>query len=86
MSKINVPGIDKNILEIRLLLFTFRNNNKFMKTSNTIITPIKLFYRHLLSESKEKKVALVACMRKFITIQNAMIRDNKAFLSQSTFA
>jgi len=43
MSKINVPGIDKNILEIRLLLFTFRNNNKFMKTSNTIITPIKLF-------------------------------------------
>jgi hypothetical protein len=31
---------------------------------------------------KEKKVALVACMRKFITILNAMVRDNQPFRHQ----
>jgi transposase len=36
---------------------------------------IKPFYQHLLQQGKLKKVALVACMRKFITILNAMIRD-----------
>jgi transposase len=47
---------------------------------------IKCFYQRLLSQGKEKKVALVACMRKFITILNAMIRDRKPFIAQSTFA
>lgn len=36
---------------------------------------IKSFYLHLLEKGKLKKVALVACMRKFITILNAMIRN-----------
>ena len=40
--------------------------------SNPVIKP---FYKHLLKEGKLKKVALVACMRKFLTILNAMIRD-----------
>lgn len=40
--------------------------------SNPVIKP---FYQHLLKQGKLKKVALVACMRKFITILNAMIRD-----------
>lgn len=47
---------------------------------------IKRFYQRLLSHNKEKKVALVACMRKFITILNAMIRDRKPFIAQSNFA
>ena len=38
--------------------------------------PIKAFYEQLLSAGKPGKVALVACMRKLLTILNAMIRDN----------
>ena len=36
---------------------------------------IREFYERLLSNGKEKKVALVACMRKILVILNAMIRD-----------
>lgn len=42
---------------------------------------IKPFYQHLLKQGKLKKVALVACMRKFLTILNAMIRDMRPFLA-----
>ena len=34
---------------------------------------LKAFYRRLLAKGKEKKVALVACMRKLIVILNTMI-------------
>ena len=34
------------------------------------------FYSHLLAKGKSKKVALVACMRKLLTIVNAMMRDH----------
>jgi transposase len=37
---------------------------------------IKAYYQHLLKLGKVKKVALTACMRKLLTILNAMIRDN----------
>lgn len=33
-------------------------------------------YRNLIARGKPKKVALVACMRKFLTMLNAMARDN----------
>lgn len=36
---------------------------------------IKAFYRQLVAQGKHKKVALTACMRKFITMLNAMVRD-----------
>jgi transposase len=36
---------------------------------------IKEFYERLLAAGKPKKVALVACMRKLLTILNAMMRD-----------
>ncbi|MDH5360425.1 MAG: IS110 family transposase [Gammaproteobacteria bacterium] len=36
---------------------------------------IKDFYQHLVSQGKHKKVAITACMRKFITMLNAMVRD-----------
>jgi len=40
---------------------------------------IKSFYNHLLNIGKIKKVAMVACMRKFLTILNAMVRDMRPF-------
>jgi transposase len=41
---------------------------------------IKHFYDHLLSQGKLRKVALVACMRKLLTILNAMVRDMRPFI------
>ena len=38
-------------------------------------------YQHLLKRGKEKKVALTACMRKFLVILNAMVRDQVPFRS-----
>lgn len=38
---------------------------------------IRDFYQRLLAKGKPKKVALTACMRKLLTILNAMIRDQK---------
>lgn len=40
---------------------------------------IKIFYRRLVDSGKKKKAALVACMRKLLTMLNAMMRDNVRF-------
>jgi transposase len=40
---------------------------------------IQAQYQHLLKRGKEKKVAITACMRKFLTILNAMLRDQQPF-------
>jgi len=37
---------------------------------------IKRMYRHLLASGKAKKVAIVACMRKFLTILNTLIKKD----------
>jgi transposase len=37
---------------------------------------IHIFYQRLLAAGKEKKVALTACMRKLLTILNAMVRSD----------
>jgi transposase len=37
---------------------------------------IKKFYKKLVNQGKHKKVALTACMRKMMTMLNAMVRDN----------
>ena len=37
---------------------------------------IRDFYSRLLDNGKEKKVALTACMRKLLTMLNAIVRDN----------
>lgn len=36
---------------------------------------IKAFYKQLVAQGKHKKIAITACMRKFIVILNAMVRD-----------
>jgi transposase len=38
---------------------------------------IKAFYDHLIHNGKEKKVALVACMHKLLTILNAILRSGQ---------
>jgi len=42
---------------------------------------IRKHYQHLLTAGKQKKVALVACMRKLLTILNAILREKKAWRS-----
>jgi transposase len=37
---------------------------------------IRAFYQRLRTAGKAPKVALVACMRKLLTILNAMVRSN----------
>ena len=38
---------------------------------------IRAFYQRLLKAGKKKKVAIVACMRKLLTILNAILRDRR---------
>ena len=38
---------------------------------------IRDYFQHLVAQGKKKKVALVACMRKLLTILNAMVRENR---------
>jgi transposase len=40
---------------------------------------IREFYQRLIAKGKPKKVAIVACMRKLLTILNAMARDHAAW-------
>lgn len=40
---------------------------------------IKIFYDRLLSKGKPKKVALVACMHKILTILNAIMKSGKSW-------
>lgn len=39
--------------------------------------PIRAFYQHLLAKGKAKKVAIIACMRKFLICLNAMVKNNE---------
>jgi transposase len=43
---------------------------------------IKTFYQRLLAAGKVKKVALTACMRKFLTILNAMLKHRTPWQAQ----
>lgn len=42
---------------------------------------MKNFYQKLVAQGKHKKVAITACMRKMVTILNAMVRDNQEWRS-----
>ena len=45
---------------------------------------LRVFYQRLLAAGKPKKVALTACMRKLLTILNAMIRSGQHWTPRST--
>ena len=47
---------------------------------------IKAFYQRLLQAGKPKKVALTACMRKLLTILNAMLKNCTAWQSNYAFS
>lgn len=38
--------------------------------------PIRRFYQHLVKRGKVRKVAVIACMRKLLTMLNAMLKNN----------
>lgn len=42
---------------------------------------LKSMYKRLVAKGKHKKVAIVACMRKMITILNAMVRDDQVWVN-----
>ena len=44
-----------------------------------------ILYKRLLKAGKARKIALVACMRKLLTILNAMIRSKTAWRLDSIF-
>lgn len=43
---------------------------------------MKSFKAHLVAQGKPSKVAIVACMRKLLTILNAMLRDHRPWMAQ----
>ena len=45
---------------------------------------LKAQYNHLVKRGKEKKIAITACMRKMLTILNAMLRDQQPFRYPAT--
>lgn len=47
---------------------------------------IKAFYQRLLQTGKPKKVALTACMRKLLTILNAMLKNRTAWQPNYAFS
>ncbi len=42
---------------------------------------IKVFYERLIAAGKPKKVALIACARKLLTILNTMVRNNTRWMT-----
>lgn len=56
-------------------------NSLYMATLSAVrFNPvIQVFYQRLIKAGKLKKVALVACMRKLLTILNSMARSGKAW-------
>jgi transposase len=61
-------------------------NVLYMSTLSAIrYNPIsKVHYEQLVKRGKEKKVAITACMRKMLTILNAMMRDQQPFRYPTT--
>lgn len=52
-------------------------------TASRFNVPIRVFYGRLCAAGKPPKVALTACMRKLLTMLNAMVRDGKPWRSIS---
>ena len=44
---------------------------------------IKAFHDKLIDNGKPKKVAIIACLRKLLTIVNAMVRDGTRWEERS---
>ena len=51
--------------------------NQLTKHDYNFNPAIKAFYTHLKAQGKASKVAIVACMRKLVTILNLLIKTNQ---------
>ena len=78
---------DSGTLRGRRLIWGGRTHVRTVLYRGTLVATrynprIKAFYERLLAAGKVKKVALTACMRKFLTILNAMLRHRTPWQSQ----
>jgi transposase len=51
-------------------------------SARTFNPAIKIFYRRLIDAGKPNKIAIVACMRKLLTILNAILRTKSAWRAE----
>ena len=66
------------------LIFGGRANVRAVLYMATLVSircnaKMKAYYAHLKAKGKESKVALVACMRKFITTLNYLIKTDQVW-------
>jgi transposase len=78
---------DSGTLRGRRLIWGGRTHVRTVLYRGTLVATrynprMKAFYERLLAAGKVKKVALTACMRKFLTILNAMLRHRTPWQSQ----
>lgn len=65
--------------KILLLWWSSDRNALYMAALSAIrFEPVfKAFYPRLVAKGKAKKVAIMACMRKLLTIMNALVKRNE---------
>jgi transposase len=57
----------------------YRSITKKSETITNEVESIEQFYQHLKTKGKLSKVAIVACMRKLLTILNFLIKSNQCW-------
>ena len=78
---------DSGTLRGRRMMWGGRAHVRTVLSMGTLVATrynprIKAFYERRLAVGKAKKVALTACMRKFLTILNAMLKHRTPWQSQ----
>lgn len=73
---------DSGVMRGRRMIFGGRSSVRHVLYMAALVASrhnpvIKVFYARLIAAGKPKKVALVACMRKLLTILNAMVKAGK---------
>jgi transposase len=73
---------DSGVMRGRRMIFGGRSSVRHVLYMAALVASlynpvIKAFYGRLVAAGKPKKVALVACMRKLLTILNAMVKAGK---------
>ena len=73
---------DSGVMRGRRMIFGGRSSVRHVLYMAALVASrynpvIKVFYDRLVAAGKPKKVALVACMRKLLTILNAMVKAGK---------
>lgn len=75
---------DSGVMRGRRMIFGGRSSVRHVLYMAALVASrhnpvIKVFYNRLVAAGKPKKVALVACMRKLLTILNAMVKAGKSW-------